>query len=59
MFSSGTGEFIDGIDVAVADGIVVESAVHTKRRIRIDLEEEKRSKICPGFIDSHLHLNLL
>ena len=51
VFSSGTGEFIDG-DVAVADGIVIGVGTY-KGEKEIDLEGKV---ICPGFIDSHLHL---
>lgn len=51
VFSSGTGEFIDG-DVAVADGIVIGVGTY-EGETEIDLEGKV---ICPGFIDSHLHL---
>ena len=51
VFSSGTGEFIDG-DVAVADGIVIGVGTY-EGEAEIDLEGKV---ICPGFIDSHLHL---
>lgn len=51
VFSSGTGEFIDR-DVAVADGIVIGVGTYKGER-EIDLEGKV---ICPGFIDSHLHL---
>ena len=51
VFSSGTGEFIDG-DVAVADGIVIGVGTY-EGETAIDLEGKV---ICPGFIDSHLHL---
>ena len=51
VFSSGTGEFIDG-DVAVADGIVIGVGTY-EGETDIDLEGKV---ICPGFIDSHLHL---
>ena len=43
MFSSGTGEFIDG-DVAVADGIVIGVGTY-EGEIEIDLEGKV---ICPG-----------
>lgn len=51
VFSSGTGEFIDG-NVAVADGIVIGVGTY-EGETEIDLEGKV---ICPGFIDSHLHL---
>ena len=51
VFSSGTGEFIDG-DVAVADGIVIGVGTY-EGETEIDLDGKV---ICPGFIDSHLHL---
>lgn len=51
VFSSGTGEFIDG-DVAVADGIVLGVGTYAGEK-EIDLNGKV---ICPGFIDSHLHL---
>ena len=51
VFSSGTGEFIDG-DVAVADGIVIGIGTY-EGETEIDLDGKV---ICPGFIDSHLHL---
>ena len=51
VFSSGTGEFIEG-DVAVADGIVIGVGTY-EGETEIDLEGKV---ICPGFIDSHLHL---
>ncbi len=44
-------EFIDG-DVAVADGIVIGVGTY-EGETEIDLEGKV---ICPGFIDSHLHL---
>ena len=51
VFSSGTGEFIEG-DVAVADGIVIGVGTY-EGETEIDLDGKV---ICPGFIDSHLHL---
>lgn len=51
VFSSGTGEFIDG-DVAVADGIVLGVGTYAGEK-EINLNGKV---ICPGFIDSHLHL---
>ena len=51
VFSSGTGEFIGG-DVAVADGIVIGVGTY-EGETEIDLDGKV---ICPGFIDSHLHL---
>ena len=51
VFSSGTGEFIEG-DVAVADGIVIGVGTY-EGEMEIDLDGKV---ICPGFIDSHLHL---
>ena len=51
VFSSGTGEFIEG-DVAVADGIVIGVGTY-EGGTEIDLDGKV---ICPGFIDSHLHL---
>ena len=48
---SGTGEFIDG-NVAAADGIVIGVGTY-EGETEIDLEGKV---ICPGFIDSHLHL---
>ena len=51
VFSSGTGEFIDG-DVAVSDGIVIGVGTY-EGETEIDLDGKV---ICPGFIDSHLHL---
>ena len=46
-----TGEFIEG-DVAVADGIVIGVGTY-EGETEIDLDGKV---ICPGFIDSHLHL---
>ena len=51
VFSSGTGEFIEG-DVAVADGLVIGVGTY-EGETEIDLDGKV---ICPGFIDSHLHL---
>ena len=51
VFSSGTGEFIEG-NVAVADGIVIGVGTY-EGETEIDLDGKV---ICPGFIDSHLHL---
>lgn len=51
VFSSGTGEFIEG-DVAVADGIVIGVGTY-EGETEVDLDGKV---ICPGFIDSHLHL---
>ena len=51
VFSSGTGEFIEG-DVAVADGIVIGVGTY-EGETEIDLDGKV---IGPGFIDSHLHL---
>mgnify|MGYP004674997731 FL=1 len=51
VFSSGTGEFIEG-DVAVADGIVIGVGTY-EGETELDLDGKV---ICPGFIDSHLHL---
>ena len=51
VFSSGTGEFIEG-DVAVADGIVIGVGTY-EGETEIDLDGKV---ICPGFNDSHLHL---
>ncbi len=51
VFCSGTGEFLEG-DVAVADGIVIGIGTYEGER-EIDLDGKV---ICPGFIDSHLHL---
>ena len=51
VFSSGTGEFIEG-DVAVADGIVIGVGTY-EGETEIDLDGKV---ICPGFIDSHLYL---
>ena len=51
VFSSGTGEFIEG-DVAVADGIVIGVGTY-EGETEVDLNGKV---ICPGFIDSHLHL---
>ena len=51
VFSSGTGEFIEG-DVAVADGIVIGVGTY-EGETEVDLDGKV---ICPEFIDSHLHL---
>lgn len=51
VFLAHTGEFIHG-DVAVADGIVLSVGTYEGEQ-EIDLENRY---LCPGFIDSHLHL---
>lgn len=51
VFSSHTGEFIKG-DVAVTNGIVLGIGDY-EGKAEIDLEGKW---LCPGFIDSHLHL---
>lgn len=51
VFISDTGEFIKG-DVAVADGIVLGVGQYEGEK-EIDLQGKY---LCPGFIDSHLHL---
>lgn len=51
VFISNTGEFVKG-DVAVSDGIVIGVGNYSGLE-EIDLDGKI---ICPGFIDSHLHL---
>lgn len=51
VFISNTGEFVRG-DVAVADGIVLGVGQYEGEE-EIDLTDKY---LCPGFIDSHLHL---
>lgn len=51
VFMAHTGEFVDG-DVAIADGIVLGVGHYSGRR-EINLTGKY---LCPGFIDSHLHL---
>ena len=51
VFMSCTGEFVDG-DVAVADGVILGVGDY-RGETEIDLTGKY---LCPGFIDSHLHL---
>lgn len=51
VFMAHTGEFVDG-DVAVADGMVLGVGSYEGEK-EIDLAGKY---LCPGFIDSHLHL---
>lgn len=51
VFLSHTGEFQKG-DVAIADGIIL-GVGNYQGKTEIDLEGKY---LCPGFIDSHLHL---
>lgn len=51
VFMSHTGEFIKG-DVAVADGVILGVGQYEGEK-EIDLSGKY---LCPGFIDSHLHL---